>query len=63
MDARNFSLLAAIIFAVVAALHLIRAIAGWPIAIDAMTVPVWASWIAFLITAVLAWIGFAASRG
>jgi hypothetical protein len=62
MSSRNFSALAAVIFAIVAALHVIRAVAGWPVTIDAMSVPIWASWVACLATGALAWLGFAASR-
>ncbi len=63
MDAKSFSLLAAVIFTIVAALHVIRALAGWPVSIDAISVPIWASWVACVVTAILAWVGFTASRG
>ncbi len=62
MDAKNYSLLAAAIFAVIAVVHLIRAITGWPILIDAWSVPIWGSWVACVVTSGLAWVGFAASR-
>ncbi len=62
MNAKSFALLAAVIFAIVAVLHLIRAIAGWPVSIDMISVPIWVSWVACAITAVLAWVGLAASR-
>jgi hypothetical protein len=51
------------IFAVVAALQLIRAVNGWPITVGATTsIPLWASWVVCVIAGVLAWIGFDASR-
>ena len=44
MSAKNFSLLAAVIFAIVAILQLARALSGAPITIDTtFSVPVWAS--------------------
>jgi hypothetical protein len=59
---QNFSLLAALIFAVVAALQLARAVSGLPVTIGTASLPLWASWIAVLVAAGLAWLGFAASR-
>lgn len=63
MTAKNFSLLAALIFAVVAVLQLIRAVSGAPVTIGtAISIPLWASWVACVVAAILAWSGFAASR-
>ncbi len=61
MTARNYSLLAALIFAVVAMLQLVRAVGGWPVTVATISVPLWASWIACAVAAVLAGLGFAAS--
>ncbi len=63
MSARHYALLAALIFTLVAVLQLIRAVAGWPITVGTVSVPLWASWVAFVVAAVLAWLGFKASRG
>jgi len=62
MSARHYALLAALIFTLVAVLQLIRAVAGWPITVGTVSVPLWASWVAFVVAAVLAWLGFKASR-
>jgi hypothetical protein len=63
MTAKSYSRLAAVIFAVVAVLQLIRAASGWPITVGATTsIPLWASWVACVIAGVLAWVGFDASR-
>jgi hypothetical protein len=63
MSAKDYSRLAAIIFAIVALLQLVRAVSGWPITIGATTsIPLWASWVACVVAAVLAWFGFNASR-
>jgi sterol desaturase/sphingolipid hydroxylase (fatty acid hydroxylase superfamily) len=44
----------AVIFAVVALLHLWRAIAGIPAQLGTWSVPIWLSWVAFVIAAFLA---------
>jgi len=63
MTAKNFSLLAALIFAVVAVLQLIRAVSGAPVTIGTtISIPLWASWVACVVAAILSWSGFAASR-
>jgi hypothetical protein len=66
MTAKNYALLAALVFAIIAALQLVRAIGGWPINVGnvgtTFSVPVWPSWIASIVMAGLAWLGFTASR-
>jgi protein-S-isoprenylcysteine O-methyltransferase Ste14 len=63
MTAKSFSLLAALIFAIVAALQFARAISGAPMIIGTtFSIPLWASWVACFIAAALAWLGFSASR-
>ena len=46
MDRKTFTLLAGVIFAIVALLHLLRIYMAWPIVIGDWTVPMWVSWIA-----------------
>src|SRR5262249_62383289 len=62
MAATSYSRLAAVIFSLVALLQLVRALAGWPITIADTTIPLWPSWVAFVVAAGLAWLGFTASR-
>jgi hypothetical protein len=62
MTARNYALLAAVIFAIVAMLQLVRAVGGWPVTLGTVAIPLWASWVACAVAAVLAALGFAASR-
>jgi hypothetical protein len=62
MTGSSYSRLAGTVFAVVALLQLIRALSGWPITVGDMLIPVWASWVACVVAAGLAWLGFAASR-
>jgi hypothetical protein len=61
MTAANYSLLAAVIFALVAILQLVRAAKGLPVTIGQTSVPIWASWIACGVAVILASLGFAAS--
>jgi hypothetical protein len=61
MNATNYSRLAAVVFAIVALLQLVRALAGWPIAIGDANVPVWASAVACVVAGALAWLGFTAA--
>ena len=58
MTARSFSRLAAAIFALIALVQLVRALAGWPATVADITVPLWPSWIACVVAAGLAWLGF-----
>ena len=63
MTAKNYSRLAALIFAIVAVLQLARALSGWPVTVGmTISIPLWASWIACVVAAGLAWLGFDASR-
>jgi hypothetical protein len=62
MTAAQFSLLAAIIFGVVAIAQIVRAITGLPITIGRTSVPIWASWVACAVAIILAWVGYSASH-
>ena len=62
MTARNFCLLAAVIFGIIAILQLARALSGWPVTIGDNTIPGWLSWIAAIVAAGLAWLGYQSSR-
>ena len=62
MRATSYSRLAATVFAIVALIQLLRALAAWPIMIGETGIPVWASWIAFVVASALAWLGYSASR-
>jgi hypothetical protein len=63
MGAKSFAGLAAAIFAIVAGLHLIRAMMGWEVTVGALAIPIWASGVAALAAGALAWLGFRAARG
>ena len=57
MTAINYAVLAAVIFAIVAVLQLVRALLGAEVKVGSAST-VWASWIAFLVASLLAWLGF-----
>ena len=63
MNAQRFSMLAAVVFAVVAILQLARALGGWPLTVGETEIPIWLSWIAVIAAAGLAWLGYRAARG
>jgi hypothetical protein len=60
LEPSSYSGLAAAIFAIVAVLQLVRALAGWSVTVAGTAIPIWASWAAFVVAGVLAWIGFVA---
>ena len=67
MNPRTYAGLAAVIFSIAAALQLLRAILAWPASVETtwwgkLSVPVWPSWIGFLVFAVLALLGFSSSH-
>ena len=50
----RYQMVSGTVFAVVSALQLARALAGWPAQVGTFEIPVWASYIAFAVTAGLA---------
>ena len=62
MNASQYARLAGTVFAVIALLQLARALAGWPVTVGGVTIPVWPSWVAFVVAGALAWLGLTASR-
>ena len=61
MTAKSFCGLAAAIFMLVALVQVTRAALAWSLVIDGYDIPVWASWIAFVIASGLSFLGFRAS--
>src|SRR5215471_12158924 len=63
MSRRSYVRLATFLFAIIAILQFIRAVGGWAIVINGtVSVPVWASWIACIVFAGLALVGFGVSQ-
>ena len=46
--------IAVVVFTVIALLQLLRAIAGWDIMVNGISIPIWASVVAFVVAAGLA---------
>ena len=63
MDQRTYNIVTAALFLVIAVLHLLRVIFGWPARIGGLDIPLWASWLAILVTGGLAYFGFRLSAG
>jgi hypothetical protein len=51
---KPFTLVAAVMFALVALIHLLRVIFGWAVTIVGADVPIWGSVVALAISAILA---------
>ena len=58
----TFNVVASVIFAVVALLHLLRIYMGWPIVIGSWTAPIWVSWIAPVVAGGLSYFGLTLAR-
>ena len=58
MSEKTFCTIAAVIFILVALVHLARIVMGWPAMIGAWSVPMWVSWLGLVVAAVLAYFGF-----
>src|SRR5438477_309458 len=48
----------AALFLIIALLHLLRIGFGWPAEIGGLSIPMWASWLALVVTGALAYVGF-----
>ena len=63
MDQRTYNMVTAVLFAIIAVLHLVRIIFGWPARIGGLDIPLWESWLAVIITGGLAYFGFRLGAG
>ncbi|MBI3702959.1 MAG: hypothetical protein HY244_03685 [Rhizobiales bacterium] len=57
MDQKTFALVAGVIFALVALLHVLRLFMGWPAVIGSWSVPMWLSWVGLVIAGGLSVLG------
>lgn len=57
MDQKTFFMVASVIFALVALLHLSRIYMGWPVVIGSWSVPMWLSWIGPVVAGRLSYFG------
>ena len=51
---KPFTTLAVVVFVLIALLQLLRVVLGWEVTVNGNLVPIWASMIAFLVAATLA---------
>jgi hypothetical protein len=51
---KPFTIIAIVLFSVIAVLQLLRFILGWEVTVNGVSVPVWVSGVAFVVTAGLA---------
>lgn len=57
MSQKSFSLVAGLIFLVVAVVHGLRVAIGWQVTFGGWNVPLWISWVAFVVAGFLAYKG------
>ena len=57
MTEKAFATITAVIFSLVALLHLLRLVMGWSIVIDSWTVPMWVSWVGLVVAGGLSYYG------
>jgi hypothetical protein len=62
MSQRTFSLVAAVVFGLVALAHVLRIILRWSVIVQDFSIPMWASWIAVVVMGYLAYEGFRLAR-
>jgi hypothetical protein len=62
MKINSYIMASASLFTIVGLVHLLRAIQGWPVELGTLTIPVWLSGVAFVISAALATWGFSFLR-
>jgi hypothetical protein len=57
MTQRSFCLIAGLLFTLVALAHLWRIVEGWDLMAYGTAIPLWTSWVAVVITGILAFYG------
>ena len=62
MNQKTFSTVVGVIFAVIAVMHLLRAVLGWNAVVGSFTVPMWLSWVAMVGAGFLAYSAFRLSN-
>ena len=62
MSHRAYAVTTGLIFVLIAAGHVLRLAFGWKATIAGQSIPTWASWVAFVIAAYLAYEGFLQAR-
>ena len=50
MTTKNYLIVSTLIFAIVALVHLLRLVQGWPLLVGTMSIPLWMSMLAVLVS-------------
>ena len=62
MNQKTFSLVAGVIFLVIALLHILRTILGWEATIAGVSIPFWVSWVGIVVAGYLGYQGIRQSK-
>jgi len=57
MSQKTFTIIASVVFGLVALFHVLRIFLGWPAVIGAWMVPMWLSWIGLVVAGGLSYFG------
>jgi len=57
MNQKTFHSVVGILFLIIAVLHALRLLYGWPAVIGTFVVPMWASWVAVVVAGTLSYHG------
>lgn len=63
MNPKSYIRLTAILFSIICLVQLSRIVLGWEVVVGGWSVPMWVSWLAAIVAAVLAFLGFTYSQG
>ena len=58
MNPQTFTITAGVVFSLVALLHTLRLLKGWPVMIGPWRAPLWISWLGLALAAFLAYTAF-----
>ena len=62
LNRKTYMRVTATLFLIVAIMHLLRIIFGWPVEIGGLSIPLWVSWLGVLVAGGLAYFGFTQNR-
>ena len=62
MTAKTYSRMVAVVFLLIGLVQLVRVLSGWTETVGDTRMPLWPSWVAFIVATALAWMGFVAAR-
>lgn len=62
MNQKKFSLVAGVIFLVIAVLHLLRIVSGWEVLVAGVSIPLWVNWVGLMVAGYLGYTGIKQSK-